>query len=387
MATKVNLPWVESVGEIAISYLSAHYGRPFSFHQGGPYAQGKHPMVGIHLNEPQFRVIPVSVSSDIYDDRFGFEIQHVFDKRADQWLLFAGFSLRNKVVVRNAFVPSFSDDYKRIGISLAQWAAVAAEEGVALNFDQLGGGKYIYKLEDSAQTVVDALSKYPDLERRSSGKHKDKPAPMNGANFMALQAMPKFDGLHEGQSLLDHADQVAHSACSIFDQLYFLYELLLPRNQPIPIESSPVESVLKLHEEPPTSIDLVDPVDERKWIHASVVQRQGQGDFRKNLLRAYKGRCAISGTDVQGTLQAAHIRPYSGPNANHCSNGLLLRADLHNLFDLGLLKIDPDTLTVKLSPDLKASHYSDLDGASITTPAAPSDRPSKVAMKHRFELD
>ena len=48
---------------------------------------------------------------------------------------------------------------------------------------------------------------------------------------------------------------------------------------------------------------------------------------------AYGGRCAITGYDVEEALQAAHIVPYLGPQSNTVNNGLLLRADVHNLFD------------------------------------------------------
>jgi hypothetical protein len=95
----------------------------------------------------------------------------------------------------------------------------------------------------------------------------------------------------------------------------------------------------------PTSI-----VDARLSIVRSVVQRQGQGDFRRALLHAYGGRCTISGCSIEAVLEAAHIIPYRGPETNHVQNGLLLRADLHTLFDLDLLWIDPDTLSVLVAP-------------------------------------
>ena len=55
------------------------------------------------------------------------------------------------------------------------------------------------------------------------------------------------------------------------------------------------------------------------------------------------------GCDVVAVLKATHIMPYRGEETNHPSNGLLLRADLHTLFDVGLLTIDPKTMTVRLA--------------------------------------
>ena len=63
-------------------------------------------------------------------------------------------------------------------------------------------------------------------------------------------------------------------------------------------------------------------------------------------------RCMVSGCQLVDLLEAAHIRPYRGENDNHPSNGLLLRADLHTLFDLDLLGIDPETLLVRLADPL-----------------------------------
>ena len=80
--------------------------------------------------------------------------------------------------------------------------------------------------------------------------------------------------------------------------------------------------------------------------------RIGQGAFRVQVLDAYQRRCAATGEKALPTLQAAHIRPYadSGPNRTH--NGLLLRADLHALFDHGYLTVTPE-LKIEVSPRIK----------------------------------
>src|SRR6202035_655927 len=69
----------------------------------------------------------------------------------------------------------------------------------------------------------------------------------------------------------------------------------------------------------------------RKKTLAAICRRQGQPEFRRKLMQAYSGRCAISGFNVPQTLEAAHIIPYNGPKTNHPANGILLRADLHVL--------------------------------------------------------
>jgi putative restriction endonuclease len=101
----------------------------------------------------------------------------------------------------------------------------------------------------------------------------------------------------------------------------------------------------------------------------SVIQRRGQQTFRNHLIQAYDGRCAISGCGVLDVLEAAHIVPYLGPATNKVSNGLLLRADLHTLFDCGLIGIDPATLTVVVAKRLLGGEYGALQGVPIAMPS------------------
>ncbi len=80
---------------------------------------------------------------------------------------------------------------------------------------------------------------------------------------------------------------------------------------------------------------LFDPdIDARKRTLVAIAQREGQPAFRQSLLQAYAGTCVISGCTITVLLEAAHIVPYRGPQTNTVGNGLLLRADLHKLFEL-----------------------------------------------------
>jgi hypothetical protein len=72
-----------------------------------------------------------------------------------------------------------------------------------------------------------------------------------------------------------------------------------------------------------------------------------------------------------GYLDASHIVPYLGPETNHPSNGLILRADIHALFDLGLITIDPDSMTVVVAPSLRRSDYASLEGMRLRQPIIP----------------
>lgn len=100
-----------------------------------------------------------------------------------------------------------------------------------------------------------------------------------------------------------------------------------------------------------------DGADERQIVMAQQVRRERQGKFRDALLRAYAGTCVITGTNVPEVLQAAHINPYRGRKSQIVNNGLLLRADLHLLYDAYLISVDPDTLSVALSERLGGTDY------------------------------
>ncbi|WP_447791345.1 HNH endonuclease [Pseudomonas farris] len=125
--------------------------------------------------------------------------------------------------------------------------------------------------------------------------------------------------------------------------------------------------------------------DARERTLASIILRRGQARFRKLLLNAYRGRCAITGCELEPILEAAHIHPYQGDQTDVVSNGLLLRADIHTLFDLGLLWIEPTNLSIRISDLLKCSEYISLEGKILARPESDSDHPSQAALEFRLK--
>ena len=125
----------------------------------------------------------------------------------------------------------------------------------------------------------------------------------------------------------------------------------------------------------PTSVD-----DARERISRVITQRRGQKPFRDALIAAYNRRCAITGCSILDVLEAAHIHPYRGPDTNKVTNGLLLRSDVHTLFDCGLLAIDSDTMTVLVAPQLRDSEYGALHGRSLCVPERPAQQPNTEAL-------
>lgn len=83
--------------------------------------------------------------------------------------------------------------------------------------------------------------------------------------------------------------------------------------------------------------DLQSVIAERRRVLREISLRRGQSQFRERLIRRYGLRCQISGYDFAAAVEAAHVRPYAAYEENGAGNGLLLRSDLHTLFDLGFI--------------------------------------------------
>lgn len=109
--------------------------------------------------------------------------------------------------------------------------------------------------------------------------------------------------------------------------------------------------------------------------------RLGQGAFRVMVTEAYARRCAMTGERTLPVLQAAHIRPYTQSGPHSTTNGLLLRSDLHILFDRGYITVNPD-LNIEVSSSIKEEfsngrEYYALHGRKLPiTPSSPADNPS-----------
>ncbi|GAA4759101.1 HNH endonuclease [Actinomycetospora chibensis] len=133
-----------------------------------------------------------------------------------------------------------------------------------------------------------------------------------------------------------------------------------------------------------------DDYDARVRTEREIVTRQGSRAFRSALLAAYGSRCAVTGCDVEQILDAAHITPYRGSESNSIANGLLLRTDIHTLFDRLLLAIEPGSGRVALSRQLASTSYSWLDGAVAHAKDALLEGSQRNALERawlKFELE
>jgi putative restriction endonuclease len=123
------------------------------------------------------------------------------------------------------------------------------------------------------------------------------------------------------------------------------------------------------------------PPEDRYGAPALVAPRLGQGAFRLLVTDAYARRCSVSGERVLPVLEAAHIRPYAAGGEHRVENGLLLRSDLHTLFDRGYMTVTPE-LRLEVSRRIREEFdngrdYYVLHGRRIHPPASPRYRPTR----------
>jgi hypothetical protein len=123
--------------------------------------------------------------------------------------------------------------------------------------------------------------------------------------------------------------------------------------------------------------------DWRANVFRQIKARRGQQAFRDSLRARYGDQCMISGCGLMDVIEAAHIKPYRGDADNHPANGLLLRADLHTLFDLDMIGIEPGTLVVRIHPVAKLAGYGGFDGLTLKCASA---KPSGEALALRWAL-
>ena len=123
--------------------------------------------------------------------------------------------------------------------------------------------------------------------------------------------------------------------------------------------------------------------DER--IPRDVLTRRGQPAFRKALLGAYNCQCAVSGCNDEAVLEAAHIIAHAESQDYRTENGLLLRADIHTLFDIHLLSIDPSSGEVVVSSELGET-YQAFAGRKIRLPESPLNWPNPLSLMQHFKI-
>ena len=141
----------------------------------------------------------------------------------------------------------------------------------------------------------------------------------------------------------------------------------------------------RLIELSPTTIE---PDEGEIFTEAWVRLRLGQGSFRALVTQTYERRCAVTREKILPVLQAAHIRPVTAGGQHRIENGLLLRSDIHTLFDRGYLTVASDH-RLQVSKSLKedfdnGKYYLSMAGAELFLPSRVEDRPESELLEwHR----
>lgn len=117
----------------------------------------------------------------------------------------------------------------------------------------------------------------------------------------------------------------------------------------------------------------------------AIAKRRGPSKFRQRLLEAYNGSCSITGCHVEPILEVAFLHPNLSEENTAISNGLLLRADLHTLFDLHLIVIEPETLKVMVAPSLRQSSYGTLHEQPLRPTNSEDCKPNEESLRLRLQ--
>ena len=144
-----------------------------------------------------------------------------------------------------------------------------------------------------------------------------------------------------------------------------------------------MSGIIKLSEREQSRLATFDPKstkEGREKVVEAITKRRGQPQMRQSLLAAYDYTCAVTGCNAPEALEAAYIIPYRGKYTHHSSNGLLLRADIHTLFDLGKVAVDTRSMTLIVSDELMETNYRILANRPLKYPDEESQRPSTEAL-------
>lgn len=110
-----------------------------------------------------------------------------------------------------------------------------------------------------------------------------------------------------------------------------------------------------------------------------VKARPEQQKFREEAMRRHAGRCVVTGFDVKEVLEAAHVIPHTGnPEFEVPENSLILRRDVHALFDLGMIGINEKSGILMVSSNLRHTPYGKLDGNPI------NHKLSEASLRYQF---
>lgn len=137
---------------------------------------------------------------------------------------------------------------------------------------------------------------------------------------------------------------------------------------------------------PTTGFPYAKPTERAERTARMVRERPGQSAFRRMLRLVYQNTCCVTGCSVPEELEAAHIDPFVSEESDHIQNGLLLRRDLHALFDKHLWSVHPITKKIHFAQQaLCPESYSSLNGLQMKRPSNEAHHPHADALTRHWQ--
>jgi hypothetical protein len=163
-----------------------------------------------------------------------------------------------------------------------------------------------------------------------------------------------------------------------------------------PIRSEPAQGRTNIEDSTPAptekfalelGFNLDDPPDERRIELSKRIIREGAAAFRNEQMKLWAAQCAATGCNVRETLDAAHILRYLGEHTNRANNGILLRADIHKLFDRNLIAVEEyeGHLVWRVSATLAGSDYATLAGRRVALGSEVGAVPHRELLARHFK--
>lgn len=140
------------------------------------------------------------------------------------------------------------------------------------------------------------------------------------------------------------------------------------KDEPV-VEADPVaeaEPVIEAEPVPPQPRSLVEEREHKEDVPFYGRRRRDQAKFREDVMLNCGGRCVFTNA-IAVRCEAAHLKAHARKGGASFKNGLLLRADIHKLFDAGLCAVDPRTMKIWFAPDLvkEDADLAAIDGAEM----------------------
>jgi hypothetical protein len=117
----------------------------------------------------------------------------------------------------------------------------------------------------------------------------------------------------------------------------------------------------------------------------AICARRGKRELREALCRAYGDRCALTGACLKDLLEVAYIVPYPTGDVHAASNALLMRADVHTLWDLNLIGIEPRAGRIHIAPKLGGTSYEKIGGRKLL-PRLDGSSAGREALMERWRM-